>query len=225
MKEKLEIIFDLNYKIWKDNLKKKDLKEVMLKNVEMITDQELEKRERKRKREKWEADSKEKAAAALLLGALLDGLDGLGNLAHEINKNIIDIDLLLGRRLHERAVEAAREGLALLDGDDALVLEVAFVADQNHRHGVAVLHPQNLFAQLRQVVERRLRHDAVRHREPLPVFHVQVSHCCELLCPGRIQNFEHVLLAVDFQRFAIRIFDCGIVLLHENSLYKLHCQC
>ena len=53
---------------------------------------------------------------------------------------VIDPDLCFGRRLHEGAVaELASQVEALILADDALVLQVALVAHQHHRHVVSVL--------------------------------------------------------------------------------------
>ena len=53
-------------------------------------------------------------------------------------------------------VEGLREGLALLGADDALVLQILFVSDEDGGHLFPVLYPQNLLMQVLEVVECRL---------------------------------------------------------------------
>lgn len=58
--------------------------------------------------------------------------------------------------------------------------QIGFVADQNHGNIGRVFDAENLLAKLLKVVECRLRCDRVDEYKALAVFHVQVSHCCEL---------------------------------------------
>lgn len=94
-------------------------------------------------------------------------------------------------------------------------------------HVLRVLYSQDLFPEVLQVVERRLRRDGVNQSEALAVLHVQVPHRRELFLleqhqreefsgsllattsrstrhsrstyrSGRVQDFKHTLLPVHF---------------------------
>lgn len=56
-----------------------------------------------------------------------------------------------------------------------------------------ILDSEDLFAQVLQVVKRRLRSDGVDEGEALAVLHVQVSHCRKLLL---LQKIKKVLSTV-----------------------------
>jgi hypothetical protein len=162
-------------------------------------------------------------AASLLLGLLLVVGVGLADLPDEVVEDLVDVDLGLGRGLKEgAAAKLAGEALTLLGGDDALVLQVALVSDENHGDRVAVLDAEDLLAEVREVVERGLGNDTVNKDESLAVLHVQVTHGSELLSSGGIKDFEHVLVGVNLDGLAVRVLDGGIVLLNEDALDKLH---
>lgn len=38
---------------------------------------------------------------------------------------------------------------------------------------------------------------------------------------GSVENLEHTLLIVDFDLFAITVFDCWIIFFYEDSLHEL----
>jgi len=162
-------------------------------------------------------------AASLLLGLLLVVGVGLADLPDEVVEDLVDVDLGLGRGLEEgAAAKLAGETLTLLGGDDALVLQVALVSDENHGDRVAVLDAEDLLAEVREVVERGLGNDTVDEDESLAVLHVQVTHGSELLSSGGIKDFEHVLVGVNLDGLAVRVLNGGIVLLNEDALDKLH---
>ena len=109
---------------------------------------------------------------------------------------VIYADLGLSGGLHEGAVvELPGHVEALVLADDALVLQVALVADEHHGHVLGVLDPEDLLPEVLQVVEGGLGGDAVDQHEALPVLHVQVPHRCELLLEKKLQ------LLVDFYLF------------------------
>ena len=104
---------------------------------------------------------------------------------------IIDPNLGLCRGLHEgTVVELPGHVEALVLADHPLVLQVALVAHQHHRHVLSVLHTKDLLPQVLQVVEGGLGSDAVHQDKALPVLHVQVSHGCELLLKHKIIRVE-----------------------------------
>lgn len=56
---------------------------------------------------------------------------------------IININFGFGRCLHERAVELIRKRLAQLFSHNSLILQITFVANQNHWNVVSVLKKEN----------------------------------------------------------------------------------
>lgn len=75
----------------------------------------------------------QEGAASLLLGLLLVVGVGLADLPDEVVEDLVDVDLGLGRGLEEgAAAKLAGKTLTLLGGDDALVLQVALVSDEDH---------------------------------------------------------------------------------------------
>lgn len=113
-------------------------------------------------------------AASVVLRRL--GVD----LPHEVVEDLGHVDLVLGGGLHERAVEVLGELLALVFRHHSLVVQVTFVADQDHWHVGCVFDAHDLVVELHEVVERRLGCYRVDQDEALAALHVQVSHCCEL---------------------------------------------
>ena len=80
------------------------------------------------------------------------------------SKYLVDVGLVLGRRLDKGAVvEDLGEALALVLADDALVLEVAFVAHEHHGDRVRVLDTENLVV---QVLPANKRHPSIRPPPP-----------------------------------------------------------
>jgi len=154
----------------------------------------------------------------------LSGLDGLRDLSDEIDKDVVNVDLLFGGGLHEGAVESLCKALTLLHGYHSLVFQVAFIPDQHHRNRIAVLNTEDLFAEFGKVVESGLCHNRVSHSKALAILHVQITHCGKLFSSCSIQNFQHVLISVDFQGFSITVLDSRIIFLNENSLDELHRQ-
>jgi len=169
----------------------------------------------------WVGVSKNITAASLLLH-LLHWSGHPSDLPDQVDEHVVDVDLLLGRGLHKGAAKSLRQRLALLIGDDALVLEVALVADEHHRYRLAVFDSQNLLSEIWQVVEGGLGDDGVGHREALAVFHVQVAHRSELFCACSVEDFEHELVSVDFQRLSVGVLNRRIILLDEDALDELH---
>lgn len=68
----------------------------------------------------------------LLLRLRLLRIDNaLLDIAREVEEGLFDIDVRLGRDFHEGDAKFIGEGLALLDGNSALLLPVALVADED----------------------------------------------------------------------------------------------
>ena len=156
----------------------------------------------------------------LLLGGLFGGSRGV-DLPDELGEDVVDAELELGGHLEEDAVvEALGELLTLGGGDDTGVVEIALVADKDHGDVLRVLDAEDLLAHVAEVVEATERHDRVHEDEALPVLHVEISHGGELLGTGGIEDLEHALLAVDLALLSVRVLDCGIVLLDEDTLHE-----
>ena len=74
--------------------------------------------------------------------------------------HLIYIDLGLGRRLEESTVvERPGQVGALVFAHNSFVVQIAFIAHKDHRHVVGVLHAEDLFAQILQIVESGLSCD------------------------------------------------------------------
>ena len=133
-------------------------------------------------------------------------------------KDFVDVGLCFGRRLEERtSAKLASQVFALFSADDTLVVQIALVANQDHRHIVAVLDAQDLFAQVGKVVEGRLRNNRVDEHKALAVLHVQIAHGRELLRAGRIENLEHALLVVDLDLLAVRVLDGRVLCVRARA--------
>lgn len=80
-------------------------------------------------------------AALLLLLRLLGIHNPLLDVARQREEGVLDIDVGLGRNLHEWDAELVRERLALFGGDGALLFPVAFVTDEDlvHAFGCVLL--------------------------------------------------------------------------------------
>lgn len=74
------------------------------------------------------ADVDARGSSRVVLGAVDQSRLDIGGQAVEC---LVDVDVALGRDLEEGDAELVGEGLALLCRDDALVLPVALVADQD----------------------------------------------------------------------------------------------
>ena len=102
-----------------------------------------------------------------VLGALgvEAGLDGLAHETNALGVGLVDVDARLGRRLDERYLELARELLALLARDLAVLDEVALVGHEHEWIRLLVLHLQDAVAELAHRREALARRDAVHAQE------------------------------------------------------------
>jgi len=170
----------------------------------------------------------QEAALGLLGGLAAATATSLGSnlvvhLADEIIEEFLNIDRVLGRGLEERAVvELGCEVLAVLLGNDALVLEIALVANKDRGEVLLVLYTDNLITDVLQIRESGLGDDAVDEDEALAVLHVEVTHSGELLSAGSIENLEEVLDAVDLNVLSVTVLNGRVVLLDEHTLHELH---
>ena len=64
--------------------------------------------------------------------------------------------------------------------------------------------------------------DAVGHDEPLPILDVKITHGCELLRAGRVEDLEDARRVVHLDLLAVKVLDRRVVLLHEETRHKLH---
>ena len=92
-------------------------------------------------------------AALLLWLSSARGFLRLLHLLHNVDEDLGDVDVLLGRRLDESAAELLGELLAFLSCDVPL-LDIALVANQDHWNVVLLLDPQNLRPELIAVIKR-----------------------------------------------------------------------
>jgi len=135
------------------------------------------------------------ATLLLILGLLVGG--SLVDLADKLKEDLVDVDSVLGGGLEEGASELVAEVLALVCGDLSFVLQIALVADNDEGDTVAVLHAADLVAQVRNVVEGRVRRDRVHKHKALAAPHVLVSHRRQLLLPGSVQYLQHARLPIN----------------------------
>jgi len=161
-------------------------------------------------------------AALLLFGA--HGRAGLVDFADELDEDVVDVDFGFGRALNELASPFGGEFLSLFGRDNTLVVQVALVAGEHDGHVVAVLDTGDLVADVCEVVEGGLGDSRIDQDETLAIFHVQVAHGGELFGTSRIQDFQHALVSVNFELFAVRIFNRGVILFDEDALHELHSQ-
>jgi len=163
--------------------------------------------------------------ALALLGLVLGGRL-LINKTDEVVEDLIDIDLQLGRSLNEEAVvEASSHLLTLLSSNDTGIIQIALVAHKDHGDIIGILHAEDLLAHVGKIVESTKSDDGIHKNEALAVLHVKITHGGELLSTGSIEDLQHALLAVDIHLLPIRILDCGIVLLDEDTLNELDSKC
>jgi len=75
-------------------------------------------------------------------------------------ENLVYIDLLLGRCLHEGAViEVPAELVTLVLSYNALILKITLVTNQAHGNIISILHSEDLFSEVLEIVEGALRGD------------------------------------------------------------------
>ena len=128
------------------------------------------------------------------------------------NTHICNSYFRLGRCLHEGAApELPRHHHALVLAHHPLVLQVALVPHQHHRHLLRVLHAEDLLPEVLEVVEGGLGGDAVDQDEALPVLHVEVPHGGELLGAGGVEYLQHALLPVHLHLLPVAVLYGGVV--------------
>jgi hypothetical protein len=87
--------------------------------------------------------------------------------------------------------------------DSTIHIQVAFVADDDHREIVLVLHPQNLLLERSDFDETRSAGDGVDKEETFAGTHVLFAHRRILFLTGRIQHIEQSNFIVDDTLLAV----------------------
>lgn len=93
-----------------------------------------------------------------------------------------------------------------LSCDFSLTLQIALVADDDHREVVLVFHSQDLLLECSDFLEALSRRDGVDQQETLSRSHVLLSHGGVLLLTGGIENVEQGDLLVDNALLAVGIW-------------------
>lgn len=139
------------------------------------------------------------------------------NFSYKRVERIVDSHARFGRRLNERNAVIAGHVLRSLHVHGPS-RQVAFVADQHHRHVVRVFHSLDLFAVHRNVLERLGVVDGEHEQKAFAGAHVLVSHRTVLFLAGRVENVEQARFTVDHYLFSIRVFDRRVVFVHKMIL-------
>ena len=63
----------------------------------------------------------------------------------------------------------------------------------------------------------------VNNHKPLAISDVKVPHWSKLLGPSRIQNFKDWGRAINFNLFAVEVFNSRVILFHKAARHKLYC--
>jgi len=174
---------------------------------------------------RWGATAHTRARVTNVGPAYLLFLVISADFTNEVTESIIDVDSLLSRCLDEFAVKVACQITALIHTDLSLVLEIAFVSDDNHWKGVLVLYAKNLLVESRDFFKGVARGDRVNQKETLSRAHVLFPHGAVFFLSCSIEDVEKRYLVVDDTLLAVRVLDGWVVLIHEVALDELDGKC
>lgn len=93
-----------------------------------------------------------------------------------------------------------------LPRDFALALQIALVANNDHREVVLVLDAQDLLLEGCDFLKALTRGDGVDEQETLACPHVLLAHRAVLLLTGGIENIEQSDLIINYALFAVRVW-------------------
>mmetsp|Transcript_24405 Transcript_24405/g.40936 ORF Transcript_24405/g.40936 Transcript_24405/m.40936 type:complete len:225 (-) Transcript_24405:111-785(-) len=175
----------------------------------------------------WEGLKEDAVLVSLLALGLALFAAGLGGVllaplvdhADELEEDLLDVVVGLGRGLDEAAAKLLGESLSLLGRDLALLLQIELVA-HNHDGDVraVLLDTKDLVAELGGSIKTGGSGDTVSQNEALAGLHVLVTEGAVFLLSGGIHDVEHAGSSVDLDELAVRVLNGGIVLLHKVSL-------
>lgn len=137
----------------------------------------------------------------LCLGGVHDALLDIGGQAVE---GLVDVDVALGRDLEEGDAQLAGELLALLRGNDTLLLPVALVADQDlvDTLGRVLLHVGEPCS---DVVKRPLIRNVVNKKNAHRATVIGCRDGAESLLAGRIPDLQLDALAIELDSTDLKI--------------------
>jgi hypothetical protein len=145
--------------------------------------------------------------------------------AHQVVERFVDVDPSLSGCFDEPAREMVGQITTLCTGksvssilslrqrdypeahtlltDSSIHIQVALVADDDHREIVLVLHPQNLLLERSDFDETRSAGDRVHKEETFAGTHVLLAHCRILFLTGGIQHIKQSNFIVDDTLLAV----------------------
>ena len=99
-----------------------------------------------------------------------------------------------------------------------LPVHVGFVANDQHRELVAVLHPQHLLVELVHLLEGLPLRQGEDEEEALPGPHVLLAHRAELLLTGRVEDVQPRHVVVDHALLRVRVLYRWVIVRDEIAL-------
>lgn len=125
------------------------------------------------------------------------------DLTHKVVKSVFDIDARFRGCFDELAAELSCQGFALLFGYHSLLVEIAFVADDNDREVVLVLNAEDLLLECHDFFKGLTRCDGVDQEEAFARSHILFAHGRVFFLSGGIEDIQQSDLIVNDTLLAV----------------------
>jgi len=112
----------------------------------------------------------------------------------------------------------------LIHANLSFVFQVTFICDDDDGEGILILYSQDLLVECAYFLEGIAGCDRVDEQEAFTRSHILLAHGTIFFLSSSIKNIEKGYFVVNYALLAIRVFNGGIILIHEMTLDKLDSQ-